>query len=141
MDIFVDTNIILDFLLKRESNTALFISCEKRGFSLFTSILSYNTIYYVLFNNTLKGTNKKARHTVIATQLKELKKFMKPIPTSVDDFNVSLESGFVDFKDALQHYTAINNNMDCIITRNKIDFAKSAIPVYTPLEFFNSFQL
>ncbi len=141
MDIFIDTNVILDFLLKRESNTALFISCEKEGFNMFTSILSYNTIYYVLFNNTLKGTNKKARHSIITKQLKELKKFILPIPTSVKDFNISLDSGFLDFEDALQHYTAIGNNIDCIITRNKKDYSKSELPIYSPIEFLHSFQL
>ena len=141
MDIFIDTNIILDFLLKRESNTALFISCEKMGHNLFTSILSYNTIYYVLFNNTLKGTNKKVRHAIIAGQLNELKMFIKPVVTSVNDFDMALESDFLDFEDALQNRTAISNDAVCIITQNKKNFLKSKLPVYSPVEFIGSFQI
>jgi predicted nucleic acid-binding protein len=46
----------------------------------------------------------------------------------------ALESEFKDFEDAVQYYTAIENNMDCIITRNVDDYKKSIIPVYTPTE-------
>ena len=31
--------------------------------------------------------------------------------------------------------TAVRSGMDCIVTRNTKDYAKAAIPVYTPGEF------
>ena len=33
--------------------------------------------------------------------------------------------------------TAIRSKMDCIITRNKKDYAKAGIPIYDPIEFWN----
>ena len=33
--------------------------------------------------------------------------------------------------------TAIRSKMDCIITRNKKDYAKAEIPIYDPIEFWN----
>lgn len=42
-----------------------------------------------------------------------------------------------DFEDALQYYTAKENGVDCIITRNKKDFYFSDFPVYTPEEFLS----
>ena len=33
--------------------------------------------------------------------------------------------------------TALRSKMDCIITRNKKDYAKAEIPIYDPIEFWN----
>ncbi|WP_436411390.1 hypothetical protein [Treponema vincentii] len=42
---------------------------------------------------------------------------------------------FPDFEDGLQYQCALEESVDCIITRNKKDFFGSKIPVYTPDEF------
>ena len=36
-----------------------------------------------------------------------------------------------DYEDAVQYMSAIKENADCIVIRNKKDFGKSVIPVYT----------
>jgi len=51
-----------------------------------------------------------------------------------------LESNFNDFEDAIQYFTAIENSMDCIITRNVDDYKKSIIPVYTPTELLKQIE-
>lgn len=58
-------------------------------------------------------------------------------PTVVDASVVrqALDSDFTDFEDALQHYSAKTVDADCIVTRNKKDFATSEIPVYELDEF------
>jgi predicted nucleic acid-binding protein len=55
----------------------------------------------------------------------------------VDDkiIQKALESGFNDFEDAVQYYTAVENKMDYIITRNTDDYKKSTIKVYTPSQY------
>ena len=45
-------------------------------------------------------------------------------------------SNWKDFEDATQHRTAIDEQADCLVTRNKKDFKSSSIPVFTPIEFF-----
>ena len=40
-----------------------------------------------------------------------------------------------DFEDAIQVSTAEFNEIDCVITRNKKDFHKSTIKIFTPEEF------
>ena len=47
----------------------------------------------------------------------------------------ALNSDFADLEDAFQHYTALENSLDVIITRNIKDFKLSEIPVLTPSEF------
>jgi predicted nucleic acid-binding protein len=42
---------------------------------------------------------------------------------------------FSDFEDGLQYYSALENNVDIILTRNKKDFKNSKIPVLTAKEY------
>jgi predicted nucleic acid-binding protein len=49
--------------------------------------------------------------------------------------DLSLVSDFKDFEDAVQYYSAIQVKADCIITRNKSDYAGDKISVLTPEEF------
>ena len=43
----------------------------------------------------------------------------------------SLDSDWQDYEDSVQSITAMDTFADCIVTRNKKDFRKSVIPVYT----------
>ena len=48
---------------------------------------------------------------------------------------LALISDFKDFEDAIQYHTALENELDLIITRNKKDFKTSALPVLTAKEY------
>ena len=57
---------------------------------------------------------------------------------SLDDKITELalsDDNFPDFEDGLQYYSAIENQIEIIITRNKKDFKNSKIPVLTAKEF------
>ena len=49
--------------------------------------------------------------------------------------DLSLASDFKDFEDAVQCYSAVNAKVDCLITRNKRDYATDILPILTPEEF------
>lgn len=51
--------------------------------------------------------------------------------------DLALTSDQKDFADAIQYYTAIENEMDIIITRNKRDFKNLDLPVLNAKEFLN----
>ena len=51
----------------------------------------------------------------------------------------ALDSSFTDFEDAMQHFSAMTVEADCIVTRNKKDFSASEIPVYGLDEFLALF--
>lgn len=58
----------------------------------------------------------------------------------LDDKIIDLALGderFKDFEDGLQYYTAVENQMDLIISRNKKDFESAKIPVLTAKEFLS----
>lgn len=50
------------------------------------------------------------------------------------DCRKAIDSPIADFEDALMAETALRIKADCIVTRNKVDSFKSAIPVLDPAE-------
>nr|WP_205943630.1 hypothetical protein [Pedobacter cryophilus] len=51
--------------------------------------------------------------------------------------DLALNSDFKDFEDDIQYYSAIENKLDIIITRNIKDFKLSKIPVLTAKDYLN----
>jgi predicted nucleic acid-binding protein len=86
---------------------------------------------------------QKSNSALIAKEI--LRKFkILTIVLSVEDKIIDLalnDNGFVDFEDAIQYYTAIENNQDAIITRNLRDFKTSRLPVMTASEFIKTTKL
>lgn len=130
--LLIDTNIVIDLLSKRDEfydETAdLFSRADKKQLKLFISSLTFANTNYVL--SKLKSA-KEARE--ISRKFKVLVELL-----SLDDKITELalsDDGFSDFEDGLQYYSAIENQMDIIITRNKKDFKNSKIPILTAKEF------
>ena len=63
---------------------------------------------------------------------------MLPLDSKISE--LALNSEFSDFEDAIQYFTAIENDQDIIITRNQQDFKESKIPIMTAGEFIKSFK-
>jgi predicted nucleic acid-binding protein len=134
--LLIDTNIIIDLLAKREpfyeDAAKLFSLADKNMVRLSVSSLSFANTNYLL---------QKTYSSVVAKEI--LRKFkILTVVLSLDDKIIDLslnDSGFGDFEDAIQYYSAIENNQDIIITRNLRDFKSSKIPVLTAGEFIKSF--
>ena len=92
------------------------------------SSLTFANTNYIL---TKLKTSKEARE--ILRKFKVLVELL-----SLDDKITELalsDDNFPDFEDGLQYYSAIENQIDIIITRNKKDFKNSKIPILTAKEF------
>ena len=61
-----------------------------------------------------------------------MKRFLQ-IAEKIVDF--ALHSDFKNFEDAIQYFSAIENNQEVIITRNITDFEEKIIPEITAGEF------
>ena len=48
---------------------------------------------------------------------------------------LALSSGFRDFEDAVQYYSALEENLEYLITRNKEDYKKTGIIVCNAREY------
>ena len=124
-NIFLDTNIVLDFLGERaefyESVAKVLTLADKKKIKVFTSPTSIGNTFYVL---------SKYENSKVA--LEKIRKFKLLCSISVMDEEVvekAINSDFKDFEDAMQYYSAISANCDLIITRNEKDFKNSMIPV------------
>lgn len=132
--LFLDTNIVIDFLAERKGfyeNAAKVISLPDNGEDvvLLCSSLTYANVNYILSRLTNKETAKK--------MLADFFKRCKITDIGCREVESALNSSFKDFEDALQYYSALNSFSDAIITRNKKDFILSEIPVYEPTEIFS----
>ena len=47
----------------------------------------------------------------------------------------ALTSDFKDFEDGIQNYSAVNSNIEIIVTRNPKDFSNSELKLYEPSEY------
>jgi len=130
--ILIDTNIVIDLLSKRkefyDEAADLFSRADKKELDLTISSLTFANTNYIL---TKLRSAKEARE--ILRKFKVLVEIL-----SLDDKITELalsDDNFPDFEDGLQYYSAIENQIDIIITRNKKDFKNSKIPVLTAKEF------
>ncbi|MEE9371692.1 MAG: PIN domain-containing protein [Saprospiraceae bacterium] len=131
--LLVDTNIVLDLLAKREQFVEeaqeLFTLSDQRKVKLYVSSLTFANTYYIL-SQSLKLDNARKI-------LRKFKVLVKVLPMDDKIIDLSLESDFKDFEDAIQYHTAIENSLDMIITRNLKDFKLSKIPVLTAENYMN----
>ena len=132
MKVLIDTCVAIDFLQKREpfseSAFEIFKASSVGEISGYITAKSATDIYYLMHRFT--HSDKVSR-----TRLNLLLELVGLLDTAANDIFHALSSDVGDFEDAVMVETAISNRMDCIITRNIRDYAKSAIPVCTPDEF------
>ena len=123
--LFVDTNIVLDLLSKREDfylpAAQLFSLADTNKVKLAISSLTIANSNYVL---SKKYGNIKARKI-----LRDFKLLVKVLPMDDKILNLALNSDFKDFEDAIQYHSAVENKYKIIVTRNQKDFKLSKISV------------
>lgn len=133
--IFLDTNVMIDYLARREKfyqNAALVISlCEEKDIQILVSALSFATTSYIL------SSYHKMSGLAIKSLFQNFVKASRVTPIDSIIVEESMYSDFEDFEDAMQYYSALRGRADMIITRNKDDFEISEIPVYEPQEFLD----
>jgi predicted nucleic acid-binding protein len=132
-NILIDTNIILDFFLSRKpfdkEASKILSNCVKKH-NGFITIITISTTYYIL--------RKLGSHKKVIKNLKKLMQLVTILNANNKIVNLSLESEFKNFEDALQFYSStVDSNIDYIITRNIKDFKLSSIPVLTPKIYLN----
>ena len=129
--VFIDTDIILDVLAKREPHfqfAAHLLSLADKGkIKLGVSSLTFSNLNYML---TKQFGATEARKVLV--RFKTLVQVL-----TVDDkiIELALGSNFKDFEDAIQYYCAINNNFKTLLTRNLKDYKSAKIPVMTAESF------
>ena len=132
--VFLDTNVLLDFVLDRKPFSDYAEKIIASGLThkkhLFVSALSLANIAYIV---------RKARKSPVSV-IQELMTWTDVVNLTKHEFQQALKSGFKDFEDALQFYCAQHIQTDVIVTRNTRDYSTSSILVQTPLQFLKSLE-
>jgi predicted nucleic acid-binding protein len=134
--VFIDTDIVLDVALARKpffSASKIVLAMAENN--IIIGNISSNciaNIYYILRKT---GGDSNARKFI-----SNIVKYITII--TIDHQNVleALKSKFSDFEDALQHYSAVENQCEYIITRNIEDYKNSKIKVVLPEEFIKMYE-
>ncbi len=136
MKILLDTNIVLDLLLKREPfcNDAkdIFEMIESDKISGFLCATSITTIYYLIN----KSVDKSKADDIIdkILQLFNIADVNKNILIK------SLKNNGKDFEDSVIYTSAECFNIDVIITRDKKGFKQSNVKVLSPNDFLEDYK-
>jgi predicted nucleic acid-binding protein len=130
-DVFVDTNVLLDVLAKREpfhdEALEIWTLCEEGTLHGFISVISFKNIFYLV--------RKFKNATDAYGMLDTLRRVFTPVTLDAQIIHQSLGAGFTDFEDAIQFHSALRADAQCLITRNPNHFPKSGLIVLTPKEF------
>ena len=131
MNLFLDTNIVVDILKYREPYVydalAIFQMGAEGIHDLLISDLTFANVSYLIRKNL---TFSQWYETLL-----NLRSNMQIVMVGVECIDAALRLQAHDFEDALQYFSAKQAKADCIITRNKKDFRFSDIPVHEPGEF------
>lgn len=135
MKILLDTNAILDYMLKREPN---YEDCKDiiRRADLdddyeIVSASAITDIHYI--------AKRQLRDTYdVQDAISDLLRIVNVGTVTEDNIRTALRLRWKDFEDAVQYAVAIDNGVDVIITSNIEDFEEVQIPVMTPSGFLKS---
>ena len=134
MNIFIDTNVIIDLLVKRDGFAAsaeVLARAKEKDMKLVVSVLTMANIAYIL-RKALKGND-------LYKELSKLANLFDVADLTKEHLVSALALEAKDFEDALQYYCACSNECEIIVTRNKKDFAFSKVEVLTPEEFLQKY--
>jgi predicted nucleic acid-binding protein len=123
MKIFLDTNVILDVLVKREpfyiDSAKILTLVNEKIIPGYISAITINNIYYILS----KLKNKDLARSFIKEILEsfEIVPLTKIILQRANTINID------DFEDAIQYFSALEYECDFLVTRNYKDYPEDKI--------------
>ena len=134
MRVFVDANVILDAILKREpfakDSEGFLALCANRKAALAPHTVS--NIFFIL--------RKKFSEHERKSMLLEILSYIDIVPTGRHQIIQALKNDAIgDFEDALQLECAREFNADFIVTRDPGNFVGSEIETIPPREFVETY--
>jgi predicted nucleic acid-binding protein len=128
--LFIDTNVVLDVLAKRDpwfGDAARVLAHVEQGrASGHIAAHTLTTLHYLLTRHLGQGKT--------AAVLIDLTTLLRVEPVDHEVLQQALALGWRDFEDAVQAVAAARSRADYLVTRNPRDFRQSLVPVITPPE-------
>lgn len=137
MRLMIDTNIVLDVLLRRgefyATSKAVLDMCEDKKILGFVSASSITDIFY-LVRRALRDTEKT--YNIIGALLN----IVSVLDVTSKDVNMAFLAHAKDFEDCLMAESAKSNKCAGIVTRDSKDFRDFGIDIYSPEEILAKFS-
>lgn len=134
MRVLLDTNVVLDFVLKRPPFDApakeIFIRAARKKFTICISPITPINVFYV--------TRKEKGKDVAFHAIKKLLKIVQITKSNNAIYQNAISINFSDYEDGVQHECAVAENLDAIVTRDTKDYKNSSVKIYSPAEFLQS---
>ena len=132
--IFIDSDIILDLLCKCDPfysfAAEVFTLGDTKKIELVTTSLVFANVFYIL--RKLLGIEKAKE------LLRKLRIIISVVSVDEKVVDLALNSKFTDFEDGLQYFTARENDIKIILTRNVKDYKEKDLLIQTPEEYLKS---
>lgn len=129
MKLLIDTNIVIDVLLKREPFYKLSLEvlnlAKREDVQEYISASAITDIYYLSYRQ-LK--NKE----LVRRLIKELLTVVSVASVSEQEILKAMELEWLDFEDSVQYSVALLQEMDGVVTRNLKDYKGKEIQVWLP---------
>lgn len=136
MQVLIDTNVILDVLLNRESfvqNALKILKLPEESVQKYVSASAITDIYDIA-RQEIKDKSQ------VKNLLKTLLQIIHVAAVSENDILAALDSDWTDFEDSVQNAVAESHDYDAIITRNKNDYKNSNLKIFSPAEFLEEIK-
>lgn len=130
MILLLDTNIVIDYLQKREpfvqSVKNLLLKAVIQNYELLIAANSIDNIYYIL--------SKKLPARSVLDGLKQLLTIASIAAVDDQIIRRAIDSNWKDLEDAIQYYSALSAKADLIVTRDLKGYEEQKVEVVTPEE-------
>lgn len=138
MKLLIDTNVVLDVLLRREPffRTAAEVLnlAQRDDVREYVSASAITDIYYIA-NKQLKD------RAAVRDLLERLLKIVSVAAVSEQEIRNALNLTWADFEDSVQYSVALLNEMDGIVTRNPSDYQEANMRIWLPEQVLELFAV
>lgn len=128
MNILIDTNVLLDFFLKRadfEDASIIMNMAARNQHSMCIAAHAVTTLgYFMKKTEAYPGEFRERLHMLLET--------CRVLPVDKETLSEALASPMSDYEDAVMEAAAFRHGVDFIVTRDKKDFKYSRVTALDP---------
>lgn len=131
MNVFLDTNVLLDVLGERQpffdESARVWSLAESDKIQGMVSPITCANIYHIMRRHANRNQADKA--------MRLIRDIFHVVPCDQGIINQAIDAGLTDFEDAIQLFCAVHAKAVYLITRDSDHFPNPPLPVLSPGEF------
>jgi predicted nucleic acid-binding protein len=134
--VFVDTDVVIDLLTKRQPfylpASKLFSLAADKKVNLYVSPIIVTNLHYIL--------RKAIGQDEAINAIRKLRVLVNIVTIDESIVDLVLSSRFKDIEDGFQYYSAVNEKIKILITRNTKDFIGKEIAIMNVEEYLKYYK-